>query len=370
MAEGTRSAVKKTPQLNKHLQISLKRMGKTIQCLFIGKCALYVPILVPYDAPRYIGNEIASDSLNTRLENISHSLSQSFNKSTSTSEVYTLPNGCYIHTYQSTINCSSATITMTKGFFTFTQQIEALPPTSSVDLTPFLYSNADLIQLGGCNSPAAQAAVTAMIPGDSKYSWDGEPAVPWCWNEETRCVRLYHSLKEASSFTETDIIPAFQWKPKTYEEKIGSIFPVKGLRFSPFHGMTDFLLLCNKVGVLSVREPSFCCCIEIVISKSPTSSIYIGNQMKFWPEKLGELLASMHAFGSLQYINSTISHDIPEKFPERVSITSFGMLIIRGIGCLLLQLTVDETGSNVKLLHEGGTLSIGPALERLTLLLK
>ena len=168
-----------------------------------------------------------NDSLKTSLENISHSMSLSIDKTTS--EIYKLPNGSYIHTYLSTINCSIATITMTKGFFTFTQQLETLPQTSSVDLTAFHYSNADLIQLGGCNSSAAQAAVTAMIPEDGKYSWDGEPAVPCCWNEDTWCVRLYHSLKEASSFNETDIIPAFQWKPKTFGEKIGSIFPsVKG----------------------------------------------------------------------------------------------------------------------------------------------
>lgn len=101
------------------------RMGHTIQCLFIGKCAVYMPIFVPYDAPRYIGNEVASDSLNTRLENISHSLSWSIDKTTS--EIYKLPNGSYIRAYLSTINCSSATITMTKGFFTFSQELETLP---------------------------------------------------------------------------------------------------------------------------------------------------------------------------------------------------------------------------------------------------
>ena len=76
----------------------------------------------------------------------------------------------------------------------------------------------------------------------------------------------------------------------------------------------------------------------------------------------------MHAFGSLQYVNSTVSHAVLEEFPESVAFTSFGMLIIRGIGCLLLQLTVDERESHVKLLHEGGTLSIVPALKRLTTL--
>lgn len=135
MVEGTHAAVKRrTPQLST-IQISLKRMGHTIQCLLIGKCAVYMPIFVPYDAPRYIGNEVASNSLNTRLENISRSLSWCIDKITS--KIYKLPNASYIHTYLSTINCSSATITMTKGFFTFSQELETLPQTSTFRLNCF-----------------------------------------------------------------------------------------------------------------------------------------------------------------------------------------------------------------------------------------
>lgn len=64
--------------------------------------------------------------------------------------------------------------------------------------------------------------------------------MPWCWNEDTWCVRLYQSLKEARIFDETGIIPVLQWKPKIYGEKIGSIFPsVKGLRF---YGTTIFMM--------------------------------------------------------------------------------------------------------------------------------
>ena len=58
-----------------------------------------------------------------------------------------------------------------------------------------------------------------------------------------------------------------------------------------FHGRTDFILLCFKVGVLSVREPSFYCCIEIAISKSSTCSIYIKNQM-FWPDSVLSLYSN------------------------------------------------------------------------------
>ena len=61
----------------------------------------------------------------------------------------------------------------------------------------------------------------------------------------------------------------------------------------------------------------------------------------------------MHLFGSLNYVNS------------------LGQIAdcIRN-ACILLKLSVDETGSNVHVIHEGGSLSIGRALKYLSNSLK
>ena len=72
----------------------------------------------------------------------------------------------------------------------------------------------------------------------------------------------------------------------------------------------------------------------------------------------------MHLFGSLNYVNSL------GQIPDNVSFTALGMLVVRSIGCILLKLSVDETGSNVHVIHEGGSLSIGRALKHLSNSLK
>ena len=69
----------------------------------------------------------------------------------------------------------------------------------------------------------------------------------------------------------------------------------------------------------------------------------------------------MHLFGSLNYVNSL------GQIADNVSFTALGMLVVRSI---LLKLSVDETGSNVHVIHEGGSLSIGRALEHLSNSLK
>ena len=89
-----------------------------------------------------------------------------------------------------------------------------------------------------------------------------------------------------------------------FEDKIGAIFPAVGsFKLSPFHGMTDILLHHRGIGAVAVCEPNICC-IEVGTVKTPTCSITIGGVVRKWPQKLGEVLASMYLFGALNYVNS------------------------------------------------------------------
>lgn len=84
-----------------------------------------------------------------------------------------------------------------------------------------------------------------------------------------------------------------------------------------------------------------------------------------WPQKLGELLASMYVFGTLNYLNG-----LPESSDDGMSITVHGLLAVRPIGYLLLRMVLDGDGCCVQVLHEGGVLEIGRALCHLARSLK
>ena len=111
--------------------------------------------------------------------------------------------------------------------------------------------------------------------------------------------------------------------------------------------MTDLLLRHRKVGLMSRLSAA----LRYQPSKQPHAAYQWGDLCG----SLGELLASMHLFGSLNYVNSL------GQIADNVS------LVVRSI---LLKLSVDETGSNVHVIHEGGSLSIGRALEHLSNSLK
>ena len=98
--------------------------------------------------------------------------------------------------------------------------------------------------------------------------------------------------------------------------------------------MTDILLRHRGIGAVAVCEPNICC-IEVGTVKTPTCSITIGGVVQKWPQKLGEVLASMYLFGALNYVNSLTTT------PDKISFTA---LIMRSI---LLRLVVDDTGCNV-----------------------
>ena len=126
--------------------------------------------------------------------------------------------------------------------------------------------------------------------------------------------------------------------------------------------MTDILLCKQHVAVIKVSETEIevpVCCVEIGVGKPATCTISVDGVMRIWPKKLGELLASMHLFGVLDYTNKLTG------CPESVKVKVYGMLAVRSIGCMLLRMTVDEDGCCVQLIHEGGCLSMASALQYL-----
>ena len=95
---------------------------------------------------------------------------------------------------------------------------------------------------------------------------------------------------------------------------------------------------------------SLICTVEVGLDKGPTHPITVACSLRRWPEKVGELLASMFAFGTLNYCN----HLRATPPPEEVRWKAYGLLAIRSAGCLLLEMQLNKEGCHVKLLHEGG----------------
>lgn len=132
------------------------------------------------------------------------------------------------------------------------------------------------------------------------------------------------------------------------------------LRISPFHGMSDILILgLASVGVVRVVEQHrYVCAVEVGIHKEVTFPITIACTLKRWSDKVGELLASTYLFDTLNYVNSL------KQLPSKLQFRSYGLLAaIRTIGCIVVQFDMDSSGCHVKLFHEGGTFSMGDALE-------
>ena len=159
-------------------------------------------------------------------------------------------------------------------------------------------------------------------------------------------------------FSRVTVIPAFKWHSTGYEEAIGSIFPiVKALRVTPFHGMTNILLKSKKVAVVNVVEPTICC-IEVGRAVGPNHTTTIAKQTKWWPQKTGELLASMYQFGTFNYINHL--NNVPE---ASVSFSVYGILAIPTLASILFKMVVNEHGCHVQLLYEGSSIELGTVLE-------
>ena len=153
-----------------------------------------------------------------------------------------------------------------------------------------------------------------------------------------RCV-VYTSSQAGQLF---QMHAAFKWALGNYVEKIATIFPnIKALCVSPFHGMTGIILQNEAI-----------CCVEVGVMRTPTCSFLLGGVMRMWPLKVGELLASMHVYGTLNYANSLVDFTQP-------SLSVYGILIVRTIGCILVKMFVSSNGCQVSVLHEGRSAQVG-----------
>ena len=85
-----------------------------------------------------------------------------------------------------------------------------------------------------------------------------------------------------------------------------------------------------------------------------TTEVPIASELRRWPEIVGELMASMYLFGTLNFLNHLTG------MPGMVKFETYGVL---AIGSLLLKMTLDNTECRVSLIHEGGTLALGNILE-------
>lgn len=191
------------------------------------------------------------------------------------------------------VRCSDMTLSDVKDFFTFQEKVVQLPK-STLDLSTFHYCNVDIVGLDA-----------TMVPQDSKYAWIGDKLLPWELDEKTWYTRLFHSLREATqTFSGIDIILAYTWEPKTYERKVGELFNIVK---AAFNGMTDIIFKPQKAAPLAVVEVGEeidelgLCCIEVGSGTTSPSLLSVGVCLMNLPEKLGELLASMHCFGTRQF---------------------------------------------------------------------
>ena len=103
-----------------------------------------------------------------------------------------------------------------------------------------------------------------------------------------------------------------------------------------------------------VVHVSVICSVEVGISKGPTCPITISCARRVWPEKAGELLASMYLFGTLNRLKA---------MPNEISIVTYGILALRMTGCLVVRMELNRSGCSVQLLHEGGIRSLGAAIQ-------
>ena len=75
------------------------------------------------------------------------------------------------------------------------------------------------------------------------------------------------------------------------------------------------------------------------------------------PDKVGELLASMYTFATINYLNKVCTT------PETVSWTTFGVFALHPTGCILLKMILNGSDCCVSLIHECGILKLGSVIE-------
>ena len=322
--------------------------------LFFGKWTAVLDLSFKEGHPSgtfYSIDNFLSDQLHAELKVVANILGVQ----PSGNVICRLPSGLFVHVYgKNTVLCSHLKLASASEFFSFEQSVpELLPAATKVDIRPFLFAGQDLaLSTASENSRSNSGAIV-------EYPWVTEQNISWDWNEDVWTGRMYECL-QVSNIAGVRIVPAYKWTPRGYTSEISTLFPhVMDLRISPFHGMSDILIL-GQASVVVVRvaeQHRYVCAVEVGIHKEVTFPITIACMLKRWPDKVGELLASTYIFVTLNYVNSL------KQLPWKLQFRSYGMLAIRTIGCIVLQYDIDSSGCHVKLLHEGGTFSMGNALE-------
>ena len=333
------------------LELHLRKVVKgEIPCLFFGKCVKVFPLTFKQvghpSASSYPLRIFENPNLDRELKFVQEDLGIPHEANT----ICRLPIG-YVHVYSKTVPCSALKLSAS-SFFTFdtSTPMMTLPRECTIDIKPFVYAKDDLERMGEDKGEDKSEDKT-------EYAWKTEELVSWDWNEEVWSQRLFQCIQHG--FTGVKVVPAFRWKPNGYQAEISTIFSnVKCIHATPFHGMTDILLVGEKsLGLIRVQECS--------VDKEATCPVTIAGEVRMWPEKMGELLASMYFFGTLNYVNNLL-HMPADHF----SFATYGLLAIRSIGCIVIEMVLDHTGCHVRLVHEGGMLSLGEALEYVVAKLK
>ena len=300
--------------------------------------------------PQYMADDVKCDALMESISDACSLLTLPYTENTITE----WQNGVYVHLYKNSIKCSDLTLEQAAGFFRFVAGGEnSLPGTTeTVDVQPFMYSNGEV-----ATPESRDMRLKENVETTGKYTWAIDPLLPWSWTEREWNTHLFHCITESSAFQGVKVTPAYLWDTGSYQQQIHSIFPrVLSLKASPFRGMTDILLTKTRVALINIDGGL--CCIEVGIGKGRTHAVHVGAAVKVWPQKLGELLASMFMFGTLRYLNNLSS-------PNTLTMggfTTYGILAIHKIGCIVLRLDVDERGSWVHVVHEGTPKSMGKVL--------
>ena len=326
-----------------HLQKAVKGV---ITCLFFGKTAQVLQLTFRKgkehpNTTSYPLEAFESPTLDDELECLEEILQISCDNN----NIFRMPVG-YVHVYTDAINNSALTLTTAHNFFTFTGEVARVPlsEASNIDVNPFLRPDA-VLQIRGVERESAVESAAV---------------VPWDWNEVVWVERLFKCLEQ--QLTDITVVPAFQWKPINYRTDISTLFKhVKDLQATPFKGMTDILLIGQKnVAVVRVEELTVVCSVEA------TCTVTVAGEIKKWPEKLGELLASMYWFGTLNYLNNL--RNMPTT--DTIGWTTYGVFAIRTLGFMILRMKLDHTGCGVTLIQEGAMPKLGSAMEYVVRVLK
>ena len=322
----------------------------SLHCLFFGKRARLLTL--PFKGhghpcgTSYPIEQFDCADLDSELEDVKAELGVVSLRNT----VHKLPCGVYTHVYgPKTTKCSGFRLSDAGQFFEF----DASPPlqlcqrrASVIDVNPFIFAGEDLERHGSRGI----------------YPWVTQPQVAWDWTEATWTERLLQCIKQSPSASGINVIPAFKWSSTGYRSELSTIFPnVMDFCVAPFHGMTDLLLIGEgSIAAIQIQDAtSLICTVEVGLDKGPTHPITVACSLRRWPEKVGELLASTFAFGTLNYCNRLRATPPPEE----VRWKAYGLLAIRSTGCLLLEMQLNKEGCHVKLLHEGGVFSLAEALD-------